>query len=228
MMKNSLVSAFAGVILLTACGTKAPVSNEAPTIMCESHYEAPAGTGFNLLDWISISRGSSKTKTHLSMRGAVDNAVPGDYNVMLTAYDEDGNISIRNLSVTITEPLPEQEVSEETVEELDEPVEPAPESSAEPEATPEPTPKVSATPAPTAASNPAPATVQTDPYAQAKADCAATYGTWTEGGCVWPTPVPAQAAPAAPAAPNGMGDGNCWQDGAYTVCEWVMEWEEYE
>ena len=225
MLKKAIPFAIMSVFILAACSSKAVHENEAPAIICESHYEAPAGSGFNLLEWINISRGTSKGKTHVSMRGTLDNAIPGDYKVMLTAYDDDGNIAIRNLSVTITEPLPEPETSKE---ESGETPEPTPESSMTPEPTPEPTPKSSATPAPTPApvvSTPAPAPIQTDPYAQAKADCAVSYGTWTEGGCVWPTPTSAPAAPTQGGMPEG---GNCWQEGAYTVCEWVYEWEEYE
>ena len=221
-MRNRLITAVSAIVIAGCAQVKAEEA-EAPTVMCESHYEAPAGSGFNLLEWISVSGHSSKTRMHVNLRGDIDNGTPGNYKVMLTAYDESGNITIRNLKVTITEPepKPEPEIPEEP--EVEESPEPTPIPTSEP--TPDPT------PAPTQAPATA-APVQTDPYAQERASCQASYGQWMGTYCYWPTPepTPAPAAPAegGPHLPEG-GTTTCWQEGNATVCEWVGPWiEEYD
>ncbi len=224
-MRNRLILSLA-LVILSGCAQVNAEEAEAPTVMCENHYEASAGSSFNLLEWISVSSNTSKSRIHVKVRGNVDNGTPGDYKVMLTAYDDSGNITIRNLSVAITEPEPdsEPEITEKPEPDLEETQEqeatPIPTPEATPTPTPKPTPKPTATPVP----------VQTDPYAQERANCQATYGQWMGTYCYWPTPEPVQVPPAdgGPNLPEG-GSTSCWYEGNARVCEWVSEWiEEYD
>ena len=217
MKKTSLAAMSA--IILAGCNQAYTESAEAPTVICDDSYTEEAGKEFNLFDWISISGNNSDSHVHVNVRGNIDNETPGDYRVVLTAYDESGNISIRNLNVTITEPEVKdvEESAEETpIPDQEEAHESENESKQKPIATHAPT--------PTAASVP----VESDPYKQEREECIASYGTWMETYCSWPNPAPVETTHSGPALPAG-GQTSCWYEGNMQICEWVSEWiEEYD
>ncbi|MBQ9328171.1 MAG: hypothetical protein IJ225_06510 [Solobacterium sp.] len=226
-MKKNIVT-IGLIALLAGCSRQVIINPSAPSVVCESQYSAEAETGFNLLEWISVQ--SQGSKSHVTIRGDLDNTTPGDYSVLLTAYDDNGNITIRNVDIEITERIEEPEPEIEEVEEVaEEPVEEVEEETPEPSPEPSPTQKPSPShmPKPQANVNTAPA----DPYAQAKADCAASYGVWNGTACEWPQPAAPQPSVSEQATnPYGLtgGSTSCWQEGNMTVCEWVGEWEEYD
>jgi len=219
MNKSSLklLVTFWLAIFLFGCAENRSVQNQAPDVTCKQKYIAPSDTGFNLLEQIDI-KPSKKGKTHLSIQGAVDNATPGEYRVMLSAYDDIGNMTIRNIQVFITD-LPVQEENELTTEnvkvsEIEEP---------EISETPQPTPVTIAAPQ----AKPPVNAHAPDPYATAKQGCVNSYGTWNGTSCIWPTQEPqVQQTHPEVNVPSG-GSTTCWQEGGMTVCEWVGEWEEY-
>ena len=224
MKKSSTLLILKLIVFLTlpGCGRNKANQCAAPHVICESHYSAQAGTGFNLLEKIDIrSQGSSKT--HVSLRGAVDNAVPGNYDVMLMAYDDAGNTAIRNIKVTIFD-SPQGEIEQTEEAESEDAKEEIPEASPEP--TPIPT-QAPVSSKPNAAA-PAPKPTAQDPYAREKQECASSYGTWDGQSCIWPAPEPVQNHSSMPEGVPSGGSTNCWQEGNMTVCEWVGEWEEYD
>lgn len=203
------------VVFMLGCTGTSSVQNHAPDVSCKRKYIAASGTGFNLLEQIDIQP-SRKGKTHLSIQGTVDNATHGEYSVMLSAYDDIGNMTIRNIKVFIVD-FP---IQQETIYEDMRATEPE-----EAEAIETPVPVPASTPVPQ--SKPSANMPIPDPYTQERQDCISSYGTWNGSTCIWSTPEPAQAhSDSSVDLPSG-GSTNCWQEGNMTVCEWVGDWEEY-